>query len=648
MPKRYLGAALAIAVMSLPGALRAADSADIIWSGGPIYTMNDAQPSAEAVAVKNGKIVAVGTSADIMELKGDTTVVRDLKGLAMVPGFVDAHSHVYGVGVQAISANLLAPPDGKVENIPDVVQTLKDWASANKEIVDNVKIIVGFGYDEATLAEHHPPTAADLDQVSTDLPVYIVHQSGHIGVANSKMLQLAGITAASKNPPGGVIERIPGSDQPSGVLQEAAHFQVLFGMMSKLSPQGAEAIFKAGVELETSFGYTTADEGRATASQVAVMEAYAAANKLPIDVVAYPDVMNDAADAMKHSQDYVNRFRIGGGKLTIDGSPQGKTAWRDRPYYVVPPGSRADYVGYAAVTNDQAMDAIDAAFKNNYQILIHANGEAAIDLFIAGVREATAKYGNVDRRPVLVHGQFIREDQLDALKDLRIHPSFFPMHTFYWGDWHREQTVGPSLVDNISPTGWAVKRGMIFSSHTDAPVAFPDSMRVLSATVTRRSRSGDIIGPDQRVDVTTALKAMTIWPAYQHFEETTKGSIEVGKLADFVVLSGDPLAIDPETLADLKVVETIKEGVAVYVRPTDPAAVKKASLQYRPGAESDPFANMLAGAALSRDATRSGRLHPFALPVLRAAALGPHDPNCVYDVLFQSMSGVAPAVAAVP
>ena len=594
-------------------AAAAQDTADVIYSGGPIYTMTDTLPSVEAVAVKDGRIVAVGKSADVMKLKGDATTLKDLKGQAMLPGFVDAHSHVYGVGVQALSANLLAPPDGNVKNIADLIQTLKEWADVNKETVEKVGIIVGFGYDEATLAEHRPPTAADLDQVSTELPVYVIHQSGHIGVANSKMLQIAGITAASKNPPGGVIERKPGTDEPDGVLQEAAHFQVLFGMLSKLDEKSAEAMFHAGVELEMSFGYTTADEGRATASQIAVMKAYAAANKLPIDIVAYPDVMNDAADATKHSATYVDRFRIGGGKLTIDGSPQGKTAWRDRPYYVPPPGQRPDYVGYAVVTNDQAMNAIDDAFKNNYQILVHANGEAAIDLFIAGIREATQKYGNVDRRPVLVHGQFIREDQVDALKALKIHPSFFPMHTFYWGDWHREQTVGPSLVDNISPTGWAVKRGMIFSTHTDAPVAFPDSMRVLSATVTRRSRSNDIIGPDQRVDPMTALKAMTIWPAYQHFEEDMKGSIEVGKLADFVILSGDPITVDPETLDQLKIAETIKEGVTVYTKPTDAARVKKASLQYRPGAKTDPFANMLIGAALTADATRSGRINPFAL-----------------------------------
>jgi hypothetical protein len=182
---------------------------------------------------------------------------------------------------------------------------------------------------------------------------------------------------------------------------------------------------------------------------------------------------------------------------------------------------------------------------------------------------------------------------------------------------------------------------MIFSSHSDAPVAFPDSMRILSATVTRRSRSNDIIGPDQRVDAMTALKAMTIWSAYQHFEEDRKGSIETGKLADFVILSGDPITIDPETLDDLKVMATIKEGVTVYARPADPAGIKKASLRYRPGPGGDSFANFLNGAALYRDAARSGRLNPFALPVLRAAALAPHNPSCAYDVLYQAASLVA-------
>ncbi len=163
MSRLVAAAAVATVTFWLSGSVLAADTADVIYSGGPIYTMNDALPKAEAVAVKDGKILAVGTSADVMKLKGDGTVLQDLKGQAMVPGFVDAHSHVYGVGVQALSANLLAPPDGNVKNIPDLIQTLKDWAAANKDTVQKVGIIIGFGYDEATLAEHRPPTAAELD-----------------------------------------------------------------------------------------------------------------------------------------------------------------------------------------------------------------------------------------------------------------------------------------------------------------------------------------------------------------------------------------------------------------------------------------------------------------------------------------------------
>jgi hypothetical protein len=180
------------------------------------------------------------------------------------------------------------------------------------------------------------------------------------------------------------------------------------------------------------------------------------------------------------------------------------------------------------------------------------------------------------------------------------------MHTFYWGDWHMNQTVGPELGQNISPTGWVVKRGMKFTSHHDAPVAFPDSMRVLDATVTRKARgSGNIIGPDQRVDVITALKAMTIWPAWQHFEEATKGSIEVGKLADFVILSKDPTAVDPDTIDELKVTETIKEGASVFV--LTPAEQRRTDMMLGPnrGGE-NPFSRFLRVTAEQRDPHAAG------------------------------------------
>jgi predicted amidohydrolase YtcJ len=314
--------------------------------------------------------------------------------------------------------------------------------------------------------------------------------------------------------------------------------------------------------------------------------------------VSHMEVMDDRDYIIANtSKDYVNRFRLGGAKLSIDGSPQGFTALRDRPYYdpvgTYPPG----YLGYAAASMAQTTDAVDWAYANGIQLLTHANGEGASDMLIAAARAAEQTYGPADRRPVLIHGQFLREDQVDAYRRLGIFPSLFPMHTFYWGDWHRDHTVGPTLSNDISPTGWMVQRGMRFSSHHDAPVAFPDSMRVLDATVTRRSRSGDIIGPDQRVDVITALKAMTLWPAYQYFEEDRKGSVEVGKLADLVILSGDPTAIDPETLDSLTVAETIKEGTTVYA-----AAEKEGRLDYRPLRDgTDPFAEFLRQATVRHE-----------------------------------------------
>jgi predicted amidohydrolase YtcJ len=269
---------------------------------------------------------------------------------------------------------------------------------------------------------------------------------------------------------------------------------------------------------------------------------------------------------------------VGGAKLTIDGSPQGKTAWLSQPYFVVPDGQPKDYRGYAAIDAKTAHEAVEKAFDNNWQILCHGNGDAAIDVFINAVRAAKANHPEADNRPVLIHGQTLREDQVDALKQLGIFPSLFPMHTFYWGDWHRDSVLGPERADNISPTGWVLERDMMFGSHHDAPVALPDSMRVLSATVTRRSRSGDILGPRHRVPVATALKALTIWPAWQHFEEQTKGSIEVGKLADLVILSDNPLTVPEDQLDDLKIMETIKEGVSIYRRPDKQSALSSPAM----------------------------------------------------------------------
>jgi predicted amidohydrolase YtcJ len=633
---RFVQAAAFAAACAAFAAGASAQTADRIWSGGPILTMNDKAMRAEAVAEAGGKIVAVGTKAQVMKLKGPNTQVIDLKGRTVVPGFIDPHGHVVMGGLQALSANLLAAPDGNVKDIASLQQTLREWMRVNEAAVKKVQLVVGFGYDPSTMTEQRHPTREDLDAVSTEVPIMLVHQSAHLAAFNSKALEVAGITAQTPDPPGGVIRRKPGSQEPDGVLEETAMIPVAYKLIGRVGNDGARTFFRAGTELWARFGYTTAQEGRPMPPQVAVMRQVADAGELKIDVAVYPDVMVDREFIKANlGADYRNRLRVAGAKLSLDGSPQGFTAWRDRPYYAPVGNYPKGYSGYPAMTPAQALDAIEWAYANDVQTLTHANGEAASDLLIAAHTVAQLKHGAAKaqaQRHVLIHGQFLREDQVDAYQRLSVIPSLFPMHTFYWGDWHTSKTVGPVLGQNISPTGWVRKRGMIFTTHHDAPVAFPDSMRVLDSTVTRVARgSGKVIGPAQRVDVITGLKAMTLWPAWQYGEEKTKGSIEVGKLADFAILSRDPTQGDPNTIDRIKVTETVKEGATIFV--LDAAEQRKAELMIQPGRDGrDPFAQALRAFAAQREMA--------ALPaewqrpgLARYMAARGHDKACVTAVL---------------
>lgn len=243
LSRRHFSAGTAIAVLALmaPAAF-AAEVADVIYAGGPILTMDDANPLVEAVAVKSGRIIAAGEAAEVMKLKGGATQMVDLAGRTLLPGFVDPHGHVTMGGLQAVTANLLPPPDGPNSDIAQVQQTLKDWAAANADTVKQVKLIMGFGYDESQLKELRPPTRQELDAVSSEYPVVIIHQSGHIAVFNSKALELVGYTAATPNPEGGVIRREPGSEQPNGVLEEVAWLTTIPKVLGNIGPTGMKAL----------------------------------------------------------------------------------------------------------------------------------------------------------------------------------------------------------------------------------------------------------------------------------------------------------------------------------------------------------------------------------------------------------------------
>ena len=543
--------------------------ADAIYFGGPIITVDDRLPTAEAVAVKGGKIVAVGSRSAVEKAqKSAATAMIDLGGRTMIPGFIDAHGHMWGAGVQAMAANLLPPPDGPVRSIRDLQEQLRKWM-VTSNIARDFGVVIGFGYDDSQLLEQRHPTAEELDAVSTELPMIVIHQSGHLHALNSKALQMAGITAETEDPQGGVIRRKPGTREPSGVMEGTVLIREFLRIMPQLTQQQQLALLEAGQDLYVKYGHTTAQEGRALPGNVDLYFAAAEAGRLELDVVVYPEILliNEDGGFMNGpyvGRSYRNGLRIGGVKLTLDASPQGRTAWMSQPYLTPPPGQSECYAGYPALSDEQAIAAVSRAYRNDWQIITHTNGDAAIDQLIKAVTIASARYPGRDRRPVMIHGQTLRADQVPKIKALEIFPALFPMHTFYWGDWYLDTVLGAERAANISPTGWMMKNDMIFSSHHDAPVAFPDTMRVLSATVNRTTRSNQVLGPEHRVEPIVALKAMTLWAAYQHFEEQSKGSIEVGKLADFAILSDNPLTIDRMKIADIKVIETIKRGKSIY------------------------------------------------------------------------------------
>ena len=554
-------------LLALGAACAAPRASDTLYLGGPILTMTDEHPEAEALLVRDGRIVAVGARAEVEAQAGERVRRVDLAGRTLVPGFVDSHGHASMVGLQAVSANLLPPPDGEGRSLAELQELLRAHV-ARAPFVAEHGLVIGYNYDDSQLAEQRHPTRHDLDAVTTELPVIAVHQSGHLAVLNTLALERAGIDASTPDPEGGLIRREADGRTPDGVLEENAMFAALLPLLPKFTQAQSFALLEAAQEIYASYGYTTVQEGRADPATLASLTAAAAAGRLELDFVVYPDFEmnadNPALTGPLMSRSYTDHLRIAGLKLSLDGSPQGKTAHFTAPYVEPPPGQPADYRGYATLTPARTSERLIEARRHGWQVIAHANGDAAIDQLIAAERAAQAAVPGADRRTVLIHGQFTRADQVDALVELGIFPSLFPMHTFYWGDWHRTSVVGPERARDLSPTGWFLARGVPFAIHHDAPVTFPNSMRVLDSAVNRTTRSGFVLGPEHRLDPLVALKAMTLWPAHQHFEEHDKGSLEPGKRADLVILSADPRRVPRERLIELEVVETIKDGATVW------------------------------------------------------------------------------------
>ena len=522
-------------------------------------TSNPEQARPLAIAITGERISWVGAPEDMQAWTGPDTEVTDYGDQAVLPGFIDAHGHISFSALATTLANVASPPVGPVVSIADLQQTLRDYIEERG--IATGEWVVGMGYDDSLISENRHPDRDDLDRVSTDHPIMLIHVSGHLIASNSKALARGGINAETPDPAGGVIRRRKDSKEPDGVLEETATYALRQYMTApNIDPLGS---IEAALQDYAGYGITTVQDGAASGEVVALLSAAADQEKLILDVIAYPVGQGDP-EAILQAYDwgtYNKRLKVGGIKLILDGSPQGKTAFLSEPYHVPPAGQSADYAGYPTINALQTNELVATYLDNQIPILAHANGDAAAQMLIDAVTEADPQHNH---RTVMIHAQTVREDQLTRMKSLGMIPSYFSAHTYYWGDWHRDSVLGETRGKRISPTASTQQRGMIFTVHNDAPIVPPDMIRLLWATTNRETRSGKILGPAQRISTHEALRAMTIYAAYQHFEEQDKGSIEVGKLADLVVLSEDPLSLDPADLMQLKVKATHAQGKLVY------------------------------------------------------------------------------------
>lgn len=582
-----LSLALVLSV-SLPGTAAAAPSSNLtLYKGGDIITVNNQQPTAEAVLCQGDKIIAVGNLADLEAKAGSQARIIDLKGNTLIPGFYDAHSHFLATGIAySTKALLYSPPMGTVKDMQGIIKTLQDWHTAHPDVA----WITGTGYDDGEIIEKAHPTADDLDKVSMDKPVFITHFSGHNIVANHKALEMAGITKDTPDPEGGQIGRNK-DGTPNGQLWETAMQPVTRLMPPLTETQQIEALRTAS-DIYARAGMTTVNEGAGANPQFDYYLKALEQEEIKQHVNfwfmdwKYAAQMYQKYPKGNESVHYTGKddlLQLTGVKMFCDGSPQLRTAYMTDPYYTSGEYPK-DWVAYPRVSKNQLIkNVIEAHQLGINQIYIHGNGDAAIDQVLdayeavyQGVKDGTLRKPSAPMRHVVIHSQFSREEQYERMARIGAIPSFLIMHPYFLGDRHWDIYFGPERAARMSPTRDAVNQNLRFSLHSDAPVFPVDPLLMLQTAVTRQSYTGrDIFtttydkgskyrSVDQRLTPAEALKALTLDAAYDNGEDKVAGSIEVGKRADLTILGANPLKIDPSKIKDIPVKATIVNGNPIY------------------------------------------------------------------------------------
>lgn len=526
-----------------------------LYFNGTILTMDDSSPQVDALLIRDGRIVKRGALKAVSACCDEDTVRVDLQGKTMLPGFIDGHSHFAGLATSLSQCDLSG-----AGNFEDIVRMMADFIRENQ--IPQGQWVVGTNYDHNFLAEQRHPDRFLLDRISERHPIVINHASSHMGVSNSMGLAVQGLTSNTPDPVGGHYGRVDDSRELDGYMEENA-FVSFRNAMPLPEIDEIMGMFQKAQAIYAGYGITTVQEGMVTAPLFQILQYAEKSGVLYLDLAGYLDLETCKDLPGQHPEyagQYQNHFRIGGYKIFLDGSPQGRTAWMREPY------EGSEDRGYPIKTDEQLYGLILTALQEKRQLLAHCNGDAAAEQYITQFENVLRDHPKLDPcRPVMIHAQLVRKEQLERMVSVSMTPSFFIAHTFFWGDIHI-QNFGYARAKDISPAATALRLGLPFTFHQDSPVLMPDVLQTIWCAARRVTKSGVELSKDQRISIYDALKAVTVHAAYQYGEEADKGTLEEGKLADLVILDQDPLEVPVDMVKEIQVVETIKAGRIVYKR----------------------------------------------------------------------------------
>ncbi len=529
---------------------------DLIVINGRVETMDAGSSVVQAVGIRDGRIATLGTNDEVLAERHSQTTVIDADGRTVLPGFIEPHNHMVGYSTNLLEVDVRTPPN---RNIGDIVERLRERAAGTPP----GEWVRGRGYDDTGLQDMRHPTRHDLDAASTDHPIAIVHNSGHMLAANSTAIEMAGIHDETEDPPGGRIGRFPASGVPDGMLYETAQ-----ALVHQLLPAYTEDDVRTGfVRAQDEYlrrGITTIhDASVGNARGVDIMGAYHRARqegflKFRVNMFMQWEYLKRTDFALK-SGDGDEWVRVAGCKIISDGSIQGITAALREPYHCDP-----DEQGWLIYEQDELNDMVMTLHRRGYQIATHANGDAAIDAVLTAYENALGALPKADHRFRIEHCQVCLPEHISKMRDLGVIPDFFPNHVYYFGDRHRERFLGPERVTHLDPIGSAVQAGIKPLLHSDCPVTPVNPLFCIQNAIDRVTSSGEVLTEAERVPVRDAISMMTVNAAHGSFEEDAKGSLEIGKLGDLVVLEHDPFRESARELGQIESAATVVGGQVMY------------------------------------------------------------------------------------